>query len=201
MQTGLVRASQLPVRSPRSGSSRALTDPHELVRETAGIITQLSGIAPVSYAVWMIVAFQQASAAPVAWVGPPSRIPFAPDLIAAGVDLDRLLLARPQDSAGQMTVVDRLLRQELCALSVWDLDPLQPPPPGVLGRFMHLCTRARSALVLLVPGVCAAMAPAVRLHLHVAPDTAPAGLKIEVLRSRSNVESARVDSHFAPGLC
>lgn len=201
MQTGLVRASQLPARGRRSTATPVLTTAAALVRETTGIITQISGTAPVSYAVWMLGAFQHASAAPVAWIAQPEQLPFPPDLTAAGLDLERLLIVRPETQAQRMTSVDRILRQELCSLTVWHLDPAQPPPPGILGRFMHLCTRTHAGLVLLVPGDALALAPAVRLHLRVMPDAVPSRLKIDVLRSRSTVESVRVDSRFSPGLC
>lgn len=218
MQAGLVRASQLPTPGSVSTPHRIGTvlhgDPRPLV---SGAIVQVSGPAAVTVAVRLVERMLSVTAHPAAWVGDPVIQPFPPDLGTAGIDLRRLLVVRLSDRTARLQAMDRLLRSRICRILVLDLsgdlDAGTLPDPGVLGRFMHMCERARTAVVLSAPAAVAALSPAVRVHLRcrhggAVEDEPPAadgsdstGVRIDVLRSRGRLEGGRLDGRFEPGLC
>ncbi len=84
-------------------------------------------------------------------VGPRAwRIPFAPDLRAAGIDLAALPLVRAAHSAEVLQAADVLLRSGAFGLVIADWPARTPTPgDGAMGRLLGLCQRHEAALVFL----------------------------------------------------
>ncbi len=173
------------------------------------MILQVSGSAPITPVTQILRSAQQAGPAPTAWVSDGTSLPYPPDLVSAGLDLQRLLFVRSQRADLRLHAVDRLVRGELVSVVAVDLASGEPPDPGVLGRFMHLSARTGATVVLITPGTVGALSPAVRVHLratagddgHGETSGHTTGVRLEVLRSRGPLHGGVLDARFAPGMC
>ncbi len=87
----------------------------------------------------------------VAWiVWEPRGIPYPPDLVALGLDLQALPLLVVQSETEVLRAADLLLRSGAFGLIVADWPTGAPPPgDGPLGRLMGLCQKHDAALLLL----------------------------------------------------
>jgi hypothetical protein len=165
MRPGLVRASHLPSRATgnRVPITDLLEDAHRL---TAGTIIQFSGNAALTPISHVTARLHSLSPLPIVWVGGTRSLPFPPDLARAGTELKRLVCVRVHDRSDAARAADALLRSGAVRLIVFDLSDLAEPEPGVLARFMHLCSRYDSGMILIAPEAETALSPAIRTHIH-----------------------------------
>lgn len=205
MHAGLVKASRLidPHRASSIINAERLL--YEAAETLSGSIVQLSGDAPLTVAVQLMVRFQQLSQAPLAWAGDERSLPFSTDLRQAGVDLSRLCIIRAAHMEHRMYAVDRFLRARIASLVVLDRGADGDLAPGMLGRYMHLCRHSGITVVILTPGNARALSPAVRVHLRtVLPQidtTLSSSMKVEVVRSRTPLRPGSVYVGRPTGLC
>ncbi len=204
MHAGLVKASRLidPHRASAAiGAERLLYGAAETL---SGSIVQLSGAAPLTVAVQLMVRFQQLSQAPVAWAGDERSMPFPIDLFHAGVELSRLCIIRAAHMEHRMYAVDRFLRARIASLIVLDRSKGGDLAPGMLGRYMHLCRHSGATVIILTPGSAGALSPAVRVHLRTTPqlDTAlSSSMTVEGGRGRTPPRQGSVHVGRPPGMC
>lgn len=86
---------------------------------------------------------------PTAWLCTGSRLPFAPDLIRYGLDLEACAVVRTADAQQAAVAADKLLRSGAFGLVVLDLGEQADIPTALLGRLTKLA-QTHSATVLLL---------------------------------------------------
>ena len=167
---GLRRGSEIaePASEPERWSLRALT----------GRLSLLCGIGRVSAAATMVVA-AQAKKEPCAWVVESGFEPFAPDLMAAGIALDSLLLLRLRAAQKLPRAADLLARTGGLGLVV--IDAHDAPPRAMLRRLAGHAQRHAMAVVLLADQP--SMDPSISLMVHLRPGASGA-LCFDALRDR-----------------
>lgn len=92
---------------------------------------------------------------------------FAPGAAGAGIDLRRLIVARPRDAAGACRAVDALVRGGACAVVVFDCSAL----PGALqthhcARLVAQAEKTGTALVVITSGNAQPVASFASLRLR-----------------------------------
>lgn len=151
---------------------------------------QITGSACVSLAVAFLRSVLVGDARPAAWVLREGAAPFAPDLVDTGVRPERILYLRAEDEARADKAADTVLRSGQFSCLVYELPGKTSPEPGVISRFMHLCRRNRSTMVLIgadhrIPTVATAA-----VHLDTDVEYAPERQLIRILVRRSRIPLA-----------
>lgn len=166
--------AELDARLPGGGwPARGLV---ELLVEHAGI-GELSLVMPP-----LAQCLESDPAAWLAWIAPPHE-PYAPALMAHGVDPDRVLVVRTSQATWAM---EQTLRSSACAAVLgWvDTSDLRSL------RRLKLATEKSGALSFMFRSTCQRMQPSpAELRLVLAP--ARSGLEIELLKSRGST-AARI---------
>lgn len=114
----------------------------------------------------------------IAWIAPP-RLPYAPALAAAGIELSRVLVVHVQDKAQIPWAIEQALRHGRCgAVLAW------PPPVNMCTlRRLQLAAETGQGWGFLFRAIEQAAVPspaALRLHL----DPSPQGLAVQILKCR-----------------
>lgn len=86
---------------------------------------------------------------PTAWICTGSRLPFAPDIIRYGVDVEACAVVRAGDAQQAAVAADKLLRSGAFGLVVLDLGEQADIPTALLGRLTKLA-QTHSATVLVL---------------------------------------------------
>lgn len=128
--------------------------------DLVGRLVEVVGGARSMRLAWLaqVTAQVQAAGDVAVWLQTTESTPFPPDLLAAGVALDRLPMLRLSDLAAQLRAADVLLRSGafgLCAIdataaSQRALDSSRHLD-NALGRLLGLCQKHACALVFLTP--------------------------------------------------
>lgn len=133
----------------------------------------------------------------ITFIAPP-ELPYAPALVAAGIDLDRLVVVRARDARDVAWATEQALRDGSCvAVVAW----LQHSLLAGLRRLQLAAEAGECWGVLYRPWPTRRASSPAALRLALAPTAA--GLRIEVLKcrgsnTRTTVEVALADA-FAPG--
>jgi cell division inhibitor SulA/protein ImuA len=121
----------------------------------------------------------KAVARQVMLVNPP-YIPYAPALLAAGVDISRVLVTRCADSQDLFWAMEQALRSRTCAAVLgW----CEAADDQCLRRLQLAAEAAGSWAVLLRPGGFRRQRSPASLRLHVSPSSA-AGLDVAIIKQR-----------------
>ncbi|MBX3268720.1 MAG: hypothetical protein KF729_00580 [Sandaracinaceae bacterium] len=158
LATGLVRALDLPVRARRALPPDGLL---ELVRAP--------GAAATTLAVELVLESQRAGD-PAAWIQREDGALFPPDLAAAGVDLEALLVARvPASHASLPKAAELVLRSGAFGVVVIDADGAAlPRGEAWLGRLGALAREHACRCVLLTAPAEGSLGPLIPLRLAAA---------------------------------
>jgi len=112
----------------------------------------------------------------LAWVGPP-YLPFAPALVAAGVNLERILLVQEKDATQCLWASEQLLRSPSCALVLAWPQQLQPTQL----RRLQLAAEQGGGMGMLFRSLRAtSQSSHAALRLRITPS--PLGLDVAVLK-------------------
>jgi hypothetical protein len=131
----------------------------------------------------------QAHAELVAWVQPKEGALFPPDLDAAGVDLDSLIVIHVPHQAGPFALVraaEWLARSGAFGLTVIDLTDAQPPGSSInwQGRLRALLRQYDGCILLLTS------------NAHEDPSSGPlVGLRVEARRGPLHADRFEVHAH------
>jgi hypothetical protein len=131
----------------------------------------------------------QAHAELVAWVQPKEGALFPPDLDAAGVDLDSLIVIHVPHQAGPFALVraaEWLVRSGAFGLTVIDLTDAQPPGSSInwQGRLRALLRQYDGRILLLTS------------NAHEDPSSGPlVGLRVEARRGPLHADRFEVHAH------
>ena len=108
--------------------------------------------------------------------------------VAAGMDINRLIVIRPENHLTGMRVAELLLQQKLAACVVCDLvGQAEALPPAMLHRLRTRTVRARGLMIFLTEN-----------NSHLIP-TSMISLRLEVKRkSRSRLTATVTKSRFSP---
>ncbi|MCB9593071.1 MAG: recombinase A [Sandaracinaceae bacterium] len=177
---GLVRALDLPDRA-RKGLP-------------PGLLVELSrgpGAAATTAAVQIVLASQRAGD-PAAWIQPEGGTLYPPDLAAAGVDLDGLIVVHVPPRAGRAGLpkaAELLLRSGAFGAIVVDVEGQAPPRGGAwLGRLGSLAREHACRCVFLTAPSEGSLGPLISLRLRAARRRVRPGrfvLETEVLKDKS----------------
>ena len=148
------------------------------LRALMGRLSLLCGIGRVSAAAAMVSA-AQVKKEPCAWIVEAGFEPFAPDLMAAGIALDSLLLLRLSAAQKLPRAADLLARSGGLGLVV--IDAYKAPPRAMLRRLAGHAQRHAMAVVLLADQPH--MDPAISLMVQLHPGASGA-LCFDALRDR-----------------
>lgn len=91
----------------------------------------------------------QTDGEPVAWIAPPQRLFFPPDLAASGIDLEALAVVRVEGANAMARAADKLLRSGAFGLVVLDLGRENTIPQALQSRLVGLAQKHESAVVML----------------------------------------------------
>jgi recombination protein RecA len=100
----------------------------------------------------------QQAGEPTAWICTGNRLPFAPDLIRYGVDLEACAVVRTGEAQQAAVCADKLLRSGAFGLVVLDLGERADIPTALLGRLTKLAQTHSAAIVMLTEGEAASAA-------------------------------------------
>jgi len=117
----------------------------------------------------------------IAWIAPP-RLPYAPALAAAGIDLARILVVKTRSAQETLWATEQALASKACgAVLAWP-SPSTPPRYPELRRLQLAAEGGRGIVALFRPSATARDAsPAV---LRIALETAAGGLAVRILKRR-----------------
>jgi recombination protein RecA len=85
----------------------------------------------------------------VAWVAAAEGLPFPPDLLENGIDLDALVVVRVMGAVAGVRAADVLIRSGAFGLVVVDVEGAPRLPTPLLARLASLAQRQHTALVFL----------------------------------------------------
>ena len=177
---GVVRALDLPDRT-RKGLPRG-----HLIELTRG------PTAAATTAAVQIVLTAQGEGDPAAWIQPAGGSLFPPDLVAAGVDLDGLLVVHVPPKAGRPGLpkaAELLLRSGAFGAIVVDVDGSVPPRGGAwLGRLGSLAREHDCRCVFLAAPSEGSLGPLISLRIRAARRRVRPGrfvLASDVLKDKS----------------
>ncbi len=119
----------------------------------------------------------QEAGEPTAWICTGNRLPFAPDLLRYGVDLEACPVVRTTSAQQAAVCADKLLRSGAFGLVVLDLGERADIPTPLLGRLTKLAQTHSAAVVMLTEGeaASAALGSLVSLRLLAEREVATAG--------------------------
>lgn len=127
----------------------------------------------------------------VAWIGAPYP-PYAPALVAAGLDVNRILCVTARDTARLVWTAEQVLQSGACgAVLVW----LDAAPMRQLRRLQLAARGSRATVVLFRPASVAGVPSPAMLRLFVEP--LDAGIRVRLLKCRG----ARQTSVWLPAGC
>lgn len=131
--------------------------------EFSSVGPQGVGSLALSY-VWQM---QQEGCWPV-WVSG-AGLPFAEDLVAAGIDISALPVVRTESLAQSLRAAERVMRSGVCGLVVVDVGDAEHAPAPMMGRLLKLAQRTETACVLLSTGAqrSGSLSPLISLRLQV----------------------------------
>jgi recombination protein RecA len=158
----------------------------------------------------MVLRAAQEEGDPVAWVLPsdgPAGGPFPPDLAAAGIDLEALLVVRvPAVAAAELArAVELVLRTGAFGAVILDLSALAA---GTMlraswqGRLLGLAREHTCRVVVLAPSEASALGPLVSLRFDVRrAAVAPGRFRVEarVVKDKTGLHASRSLSFGGPG--
>lgn len=177
---GVVRALDLPERARRG------LPPGQLVE-----LSRSPGAAATTAAVQIVLDSQRAGD-PAAWIQPAGGPLFPPDLAAAGVDLEGLLVVHVPHRAGRAgapKAAELLLRSGAFGAIVVDTDGRPPPRGGAwLGRLGSLAREHACRCVFLTAPAAGSLGPLISMRLRAARRRVRPGrfaLSSDVLKDKS----------------
>lgn len=124
-----------------------------------------------------------------AWIAPP-YIPYAPALVACGVDLSRTLIVRPRATTDGFWALEQALRSGTCAaVLAW-------PAGGdrQMWRRLQLAAEAGQSTGLIFRREATAEPAPVALRLQLAP--LPGGLEVHILKRRGGFAAGPIVLNF-----
>lgn len=126
----------------------------------AGRLVELTHRGAGTAMTWATEMLWQAQTAgePVAWICTGTRLPFAPDLIRYGVDMEACPMVRTPDAQQAAVAADKLLRSGAFGLVVLDLGERADIPTALLGRLTKLAQTHSALVVMLTEGEAASAA-------------------------------------------
>ncbi|MEZ4340063.1 MAG: hypothetical protein R3B82_25870 [Sandaracinaceae bacterium] len=194
LPTGLVRALDLP-EPARKGLP-------------PGLLVELSrapGAAATTAAVQIVLESQRAGD-PAAWIQPEGGALFPPDLAAAGVDLEALLVVHVPPRAGRAGLpkaAELLLRSGSFGAVVVDVEGQAPPRGGAwLGRLGSLAREHACRCVFLTAPAEGSLGPLISLRLRAARRRVRPGrfvLDTDVLKDKSGARPSLPGPHLCAG--
>ena len=192
----LVRAKDLTEIEHHIDADRLLARPLDYL---TGHIVQLSGQAVLSVG-FALVRHAQTTDRPAALITATDTLPFVPDLVAAKVDLARLVVIDIQDSGAATRAATTVLRSGQFACVVLEIN--RKPPIAAFATWMRLCEQHGSVLCVLAPTARQSLASTVWLHIRTEVDYSDDTQRItlHVLRSRGGVRDARIDAYGPAGV-
>ena len=149
-----------------------------------GSLFLLSGAAALSVATVICAQFQDERRVPLPWIIADDCLPYAPDLVSAGIDLSRMIWFTVPDSAVAATTTDALLRSGEFPLICVDMNDLTAVSPGSIARFMHRARGSGTTVLFLSESSVATPSPAIAFHMEV---SAPDALHLELHVRRTRV--------------
>lgn len=158
---------------------------------------QITGPAWASLAVALLRRVLADDPRPAAWILREGIAPFAPDLVDAGLRPERMLYLRAEDDLRADKAADTVLRSGQFSCLVYELSGTSSPEPGVISRFMHLCRRYRSTMILIGPDRSAPTVATAAVHLDTEVRYAPARqlIRITVRRSRMPLADCEIPAY------
>jgi len=173
-----------PSGSPFRRAGDLLSDALPIVR---GRVVLFSGSAVLTLAASVIRQQQTASEAPVGWIIAGKTIPYPPDLVAAAVELSRIVWISAPSRDDALAAADTLLRSDAFPLVCLDAPWIDTVPPGPVARFMHRLRRSGNVLLLLTDTVPATPSPAIGFHI-VSAERGDGGVSLTVRRARTPLD-------------
>jgi protein ImuA len=154
------------------------------------IVLEREGIGEVRLVLPALAALQ-ARGHDIVWVAPP-HVPYAPALIAAGVDLERLLIVRCANAAEQLWAYEQALRAPECgAAFAW----LGVHDDRAMRRLAVAAREGRTWGVLWRRPGARAVATAASLRLALAPQDGRLAVRVLKRRGGDLAQPIVVDAH------
>lgn len=126
----------------------------------------------------------------IAWVNPP-HIPYAPALVALGIDIDKVLLVHPKTNEDALWAVEQALKSGTCSAVLAWLDETKLVGKDV--RRLKLAARRGSTFaVLFRPQSAAQRQSMAELRIRLHPASTLDGLCVEILKRRGGWPTERL---------
>ncbi|MEL6547920.1 MAG: recombinase A, partial [Myxococcota bacterium] len=139
-------------RPPPRATRKSTLVPYTTLFRLVGRLTELSsteGGSTLTVATGLLLS-AQCDGEPVAWIAPPERLFYPPDLAASGVDLNALAVVRIEGGATALARAgDKLLRSGAFGLVVIDFGRDASISQALQSRLVGLAQKHESAVVML----------------------------------------------------